>query len=113
MAGHSKWANIQHRKNRQDAKRGALFTRLIKEITVAARLGGGDAEGYPGSGVVGHCQQVGGGGDGGQRQAHRPQQRGRAAQPQPVDDGGGQDSSAPIDELIWSSCTGGRGAIRS
>ena len=42
MAGHSKWANIQHRKGRQDAKRGALFTRLIKEITVAAKRGGGD-----------------------------------------------------------------------
>lgn len=43
MAGHSKWANIQHRKGAQDAKRGKLFTRLIREITVAARLGGGDA----------------------------------------------------------------------
>ena len=42
MAGHSKWANIQHRTGRQDAKRGALFTRLIKEITVAAKMGGGD-----------------------------------------------------------------------
>ena len=42
MAGHSKWANIQHRKGRQDAKRGKIFTRLIKEITVAARLGGSD-----------------------------------------------------------------------
>jgi len=42
MAGHSKWANIQHRKGRQDAKRGKIFTRLIKEITVAARMGGGD-----------------------------------------------------------------------
>ena len=42
MAGHSKWANIQHRKNAQDAKRGKLFTRLIREITVAARMGGGD-----------------------------------------------------------------------
>ena len=42
MAGHSEWANIQHRKGRQDAKRGALFTRLIKEITVAAKMGGGD-----------------------------------------------------------------------
>src|SRR6186997_2468037 len=41
MAGHSKWANIKHRKERQDAKRGKIFTRLIKEITVAARLGGG------------------------------------------------------------------------
>src|SRR5258706_11609297 len=40
MAGHSKWANIQHRKGRQDAKRGKIFTRLIKEITVASRLGG-------------------------------------------------------------------------
>src|SRR5512138_1102551 len=47
MAGHSKWANIQHRKGRQDAKRGALFTRLIKEITVAARLGGPDATSNP------------------------------------------------------------------
>jgi YebC/PmpR family DNA-binding regulatory protein len=44
MAGHSKWANIQHRKGRQDAKRGQLFTRLIKEITVAAKMGGGDPE---------------------------------------------------------------------
>ncbi|HOA95731.1 MAG TPA: YebC/PmpR family DNA-binding transcriptional regulator [Quisquiliibacterium sp.] len=42
MAGHSKWANIQHRKGRQDARRGKLFTRLIKEITVAAKLGGAD-----------------------------------------------------------------------
>jgi YebC/PmpR family DNA-binding regulatory protein len=47
MAGHSKWANIQHRKGRQDAKRGALFTRLIKEITVAARIGGPDAASNP------------------------------------------------------------------
>ena len=45
MAGHSKWANIQHRKNAQDAKRGKLFTRLIREITVAARTGGsGDVD---------------------------------------------------------------------
>ena len=43
MAGHSRWANIQHRKGRQDAKRGKVFTKLIKEVTVAARLGGGDA----------------------------------------------------------------------
>ena len=42
MAGHSKWANIQHRKSRQDAKRGRLFTRLAREITVAARMGGPD-----------------------------------------------------------------------
>jgi len=42
MAGHSKWANIQHRKGRQDAKRGKIFTKLIKEITVAARMSGGD-----------------------------------------------------------------------
>ncbi|MGL4996020.1 MAG: YebC/PmpR family DNA-binding transcriptional regulator, partial [Deefgea sp.] len=42
MAGHSKWANIQHRKGRQDAKRGQVFTKLIKEITVAAKMGGGD-----------------------------------------------------------------------
>ena len=43
MAGHSKWANIQHRKNRQDERRGRIFGRLIKEITVAARMGGSDA----------------------------------------------------------------------
>lgn len=43
MAGHSKWANIQHRKGRQDEKRGRVWTRLIKEITVAARLSGGDS----------------------------------------------------------------------
>lgn len=42
MAGHSKWANIQHRKGKQDAKRGKLFTKLIREITVSARAGGGD-----------------------------------------------------------------------
>jgi YebC/PmpR family DNA-binding regulatory protein len=47
MAGHSKWANIQHRKGRQDAKRGALFTRLIKEITVAAKLRGADVASNP------------------------------------------------------------------
>ncbi len=47
MAGHSKWANIQHRKSRQDAKRGKIFTRLIKEITVAARMGGGDPASNP------------------------------------------------------------------
>ncbi|MCK5772080.1 YebC/PmpR family DNA-binding transcriptional regulator [Algiphilus sp.] len=47
MAGHSKWSNIQHRKNAQDKKRGAVFTKLVREITVAARLGGGDLEGNP------------------------------------------------------------------
>jgi YebC/PmpR family DNA-binding regulatory protein len=47
MAGHSKWANIQHRKGRQDAKRGKIFTRLIKEITVAAKLGGSDSGANP------------------------------------------------------------------
>ncbi|HEX4984737.1 MAG TPA: YebC/PmpR family DNA-binding transcriptional regulator [Burkholderiales bacterium] len=47
MAGHSKWANIQHRKGRQDAKRGKIFTRLIKEITVSARLGGSDPGSNP------------------------------------------------------------------
>lgn len=47
MAGHSKWANIQHRKGRQDAKRGKIFTKIIKEITVAARLGGGDVNMNP------------------------------------------------------------------
>ena len=47
MAGHSKWANIQHRKGRQDAKRGKLFTKLIREITVAAKLGGGEPNANP------------------------------------------------------------------
>lgn len=47
MAGHSKWANIKHRKAATDAKRGKIFTRLIKEITVAARLSGGDAGANP------------------------------------------------------------------
>ncbi|HED17673.1 MAG TPA: YebC/PmpR family DNA-binding transcriptional regulator [Gammaproteobacteria bacterium] len=47
MAGHSKWANIQHRKKAQDNKRGKLFTKLIREITVAARMGGPDADSNP------------------------------------------------------------------
>ncbi len=47
MAGHSKWANIKHRKAATDAKRGKIFTRLIKEITVAARLGGSDVNANP------------------------------------------------------------------
>jgi len=47
MAGHSKWANIQHRKKAQDSKRGKLFTKLIREIVVAARMGGGDADSNP------------------------------------------------------------------
>lgn len=47
MAGHSKWANIQHRKKAQDAKRGKLFTRLIREITVAARLGDANPDNNP------------------------------------------------------------------
>jgi len=47
MAGHSKWANIKHRKGAQDAKRGKVFTKIIKEITVAARIGGGDPDSNP------------------------------------------------------------------
>ncbi|AVT12682.1 YebC/PmpR family DNA-binding transcriptional regulator [Paracidovorax avenae] len=47
MAGHSKWANIQHRKGRQDEKRGKIWTRIIREITVAARAGGGDVSANP------------------------------------------------------------------
>ncbi len=47
MAGHSKWANIKHRKGAQDAKRGKIFTKLIKEITISARIGGGDASTNP------------------------------------------------------------------
>lgn len=47
MAGHSKWANIRHRKAAQDAKRGKIFTKLIREIVVAAKEGGGEAENNP------------------------------------------------------------------
>ena len=47
MSGHSKWATIKHKKGAIDAKRGKLFTKLIKEITVAARMGGGDPSGNP------------------------------------------------------------------
>ncbi len=47
MAGHSKWANIQHRKGAQDAKRGKMFTKLLREVGVAARAGGGDAASNP------------------------------------------------------------------
>ncbi|EMP55636.1 hypothetical protein MSNKSG1_07193 [Marinobacter santoriniensis NKSG1] len=47
MAGHSKWANIKHRKAAQDAKRGKIFTKIIRELTVAARLGGGDPNDNP------------------------------------------------------------------
>jgi len=47
MAGHSKWANIQHRKGRQDAKRGKLWTKIIREVTVAARAGGPDPDSNP------------------------------------------------------------------
>jgi YebC/PmpR family DNA-binding regulatory protein len=47
VAGHSKWANIQHRKGRQDEKRGKIWTRIVREITVAARAGGGDLSANP------------------------------------------------------------------
>jgi YebC/PmpR family DNA-binding regulatory protein len=47
MSGHSKWASIRHKKSAVDAKRGKVFSKLIKEITIAARLGGGDPEGNP------------------------------------------------------------------
>lgn len=47
MSGHSKWSTIKHKKGAADAKRGKIFTRIIKEMTVAARLGGGDVEGNP------------------------------------------------------------------
>ncbi|MGA1575472.1 MAG: YebC/PmpR family DNA-binding transcriptional regulator, partial [Burkholderiaceae bacterium] len=47
MAGHSKWANIQHRKSRQDEKRGKIWTRVIREIIVAARQGGADQDANP------------------------------------------------------------------
>ena len=47
MSGHSKWATIKHKKGALDAKRGKIFTRLIKEITMAAKAGGGDPDGNP------------------------------------------------------------------
>ena len=47
MSGHNKWSTIKHRKGAQDAKRGRIFTKIIKEITIAARMGGGDAGGNP------------------------------------------------------------------
>ena len=47
MAGHSKWANIKHRKAKQDASRGKLFTKFIRELTTAAKLGGPDAASNP------------------------------------------------------------------
>ena len=47
MAGHSKWSNIKHRKGAQDQKRGKIFTKLIREITIASRIGGGDLESNP------------------------------------------------------------------
>ena len=47
MAGHSKWSNIKHRKGAQDLKRSKVFTKLIKEITIAAKIGGGDIHSNP------------------------------------------------------------------
>jgi len=47
MSGHSKWATIKHKKGALDAKRGRLFTKLIREITVSAKMGGGDPSGNP------------------------------------------------------------------
>ena len=47
MSGHSKWSTIKHKKAKEDAKKGKVFTKLIKEITIAARIGGGDIEGNP------------------------------------------------------------------
>ena len=47
MSGHTKWSTIKHKKGAADAKRGKIFTKVIKEITVAARIGGGDIDGNP------------------------------------------------------------------
>ncbi|MBL6967916.1 MAG: YebC/PmpR family DNA-binding transcriptional regulator, partial [Desulfobacteraceae bacterium] len=47
MSGHSKWSSIKHKKGAADARRGKIFTKHIKEITVAARMGGGDPDGNP------------------------------------------------------------------
>jgi transcriptional/translational regulatory protein YebC/TACO1 len=54
MAGHSKWANIRHKKAKEDYKRSKVFTKVIKELTVAAREGGGDPTGNPRLAVF-HC----------------------------------------------------------
>ena len=47
MSGHNKWSTIKHKKGAADAKRGKIFSKIIKEITIAARMGGGDADGNP------------------------------------------------------------------
>ncbi len=74
MAGHSKWANIKHRKAAQDKKRGKIWTKLIREVTVAAREGGGDPDANPrlrsGDGQGLRCQHAQGHG-GPRHQARR------------------------------------------
>ena len=58
MSGHSKWSSIKHKKGALDAKRGKVFTKIIKEITVAARIGGGDPDGpFPAGGQRGCAHQ--------------------------------------------------------
>jgi transcriptional/translational regulatory protein YebC/TACO1 len=59
MAGHSKWANTKHRKAAQDAKRGKIFTKIIRELVTAARLGGGDPASNPRlrAAMIKRCQQ--------------------------------------------------------
>ena len=59
MAGHSKWANIQHRKGRQDEKRQRIWTRVVREIMVAARTGGGDPSANPRLMSLSACTRTG------------------------------------------------------
>ena len=77
MSGHSKWATIKHKKGALDAKRGKIFTRLIKEIAVAAKGGGGDPDGNR---AAAHGDSGGQGGEhaAGQHQARHPARHRRA-----------------------------------
>ena len=77
MSGHSKWATIKHKKGALDAKRGKIFTRLIKEITIAAKAGGGDPDGNPRLRTA-VARRQGGKHAGGQHQARHPARHRRA-----------------------------------
>ena len=75
MSGHSKWATIKHKKGAADAKRGKVFTRIIKELTVAARAGGGDPDIEPAA-AHDHRRREGGEHAGRQHQAGDPPRHG-------------------------------------
>ena len=77
MSGHSKWATIKHKKGALDAKRGKIFTRLIKEITIAAKGGGGDPDGNPAA-AQRHRRRQGREHARGQHQARHPARHRRA-----------------------------------